>query len=200
YMGATPRPERWRDVAAVVRGPVVRDASDRFAADWQACGGQAGDLTRLDPEARAGDAILQMVSSGPDVADGALYHARIAAVNGATARVAIVTPYYVPDDAMQLTLLLAARRGVRTQLIVPIKSNHALADFARRGPLRELRRAGVEVAGYPAGMIHGKAMIVDDGFAYVGSPNYDVRSLLLNYENALVLSGKAEIAAGTAWD
>jgi cardiolipin synthase len=199
YMGATPRPDRWRDVAAVVGGAVVRDAADRFAADWQACGGQAGDLTRLDPDAHAGDAILQLVSSGPDVADDALYQALISAANGATERVAIVTPYYVPDDAMQLALLLAARRGVRTQLILPIKSNHALADFARRGPLRELRRAGVEVAGYAAGMIHGKAMVVDDGFAYVGSPNYDVRSLLLNYENALFLYGKAEIAAVTAW-
>ncbi len=48
-------------------------------------------------------------------------------------------------------------------------------------------------------MIHGKAMVVDDGFAHVGSPNYDVRSLLLNHENALFLYGKAEIAAVTAW-
>ncbi len=34
-------------------------------------------------------------------------------------------------------------------------------------------------------MVHAKAMVVDDAFAYVGSPNMDMRSLFLNYENAL---------------
>ena len=198
YMGAAPWPERWRDLAAVARGPVVRDATDLFTADWQACGGQLAELTLLDPEASAGDAVLQMVSSGPDVVDDALYQALISAANGAVDRIAIVTPYYVPDDAMQLALLLAARRGVRTQLVLPIKSNHPLADFARRGPLRALRHAGVEIAGVE-GMVHGKAMVVDDVFAHVGSPNYDVRSLLLNYENALFLYSPAEIGAVAAW-
>ena len=198
YMGAAPWPGRWRDLAAVARGPVVRDATDLFTADWQACGGQLAELTLLDPEASAGDAVLQMVSSGPDVVDDALYQALISAANGAVDRIAIVTPYYVPDDAMQLALLLAARRGVRTQLVLPIKSNHPLADFARRGPLRALRHAGVEIAGVD-GMVHGKAMVVDDVFAHVGSPNYDVRSLLLNYENALFLYSPAEIGAVAAW-
>jgi cardiolipin synthase len=198
YMGAAPWPGRWRDLAAVVRGPVVRDAGDLFAADWQAGGGQAAELTRLDPEPAAGDAILQVVSSGPDIADDALYDALITAANGAAERIAIVTPYYVPDDPMQLALLHAGRRGVRTQLVIPVQSNHALADFARRGPLRDLRRAGVEIAGY-AGMIHGKAMVVDDGFAYVGSPNFDVRSLLLNYENAIFVYSPAEVAAVAGW-
>jgi cardiolipin synthase A/B len=100
---------------------------------------------------------------------------------------------------MQLALVLAAKRGVRAELVLPIRSNHPLADFARRGPLRELRRAGVVICGYPLGMIHGKAMIADGTFAYVGSPNYDVRSLLLNYENALFLYGAAEVAAVTRW-
>jgi len=199
YMGGAPWPGRWRDLAAVVRGPVVRDATDLFASDWLACGGRAAELTLLDPEPGSGDAVLQVVSSGPDVADDALYDALISAANGAADRIAIVTPYYVPDDPMQLALLLAARRGVRTQLVVPVESNHVLADFARRGPLRDLRRAGVEIAGYAGGMIHGKAMIVDDCFAYVGSPNYDVRSLLLNYENALFLYSPAEIATVAAW-
>jgi cardiolipin synthase len=34
--------------------------------------------------------------------------------------VTIVTPYYVPDDPMQLALVLAARRGLRVELVVPV--------------------------------------------------------------------------------
>jgi cardiolipin synthase len=30
-------------------------------------------------------------------------------------------------------------------------------------------------------------MVIDDAFAYVGSPNFDMRSLFLNYESALCL-------------
>jgi cardiolipin synthase len=37
-------------------------------------------------------------------------------------------------------------------------------------------------------------MVVDDTFAYVGSPNFDMRSLFLNYEDALCLYSKDAIA------
>ena len=43
-------------------------------------------------------------------------------------------------------------------------------------------------------MVHAKAMVVDDAFAYVGSPNFDMRSLFLNYENALCVYSSGAIA------
>jgi cardiolipin synthase len=75
------------------------------------------------------------------------------------------------------------RRGVRVDLVVPSISNHRMADIARRDLLRELIAAGAAVHYYPDGMVHAKAMVSDDAFAYVGSPNFDMRSLYLNYEN-----------------
>jgi cardiolipin synthase len=67
--------------------------------------------------------------------------------------------------------------------------------MARRSLIRELTRAGVRVLYYPRGMVHAKAMVVDDTFAYVGSPNFDMRSLFLNYENALCAYSPGAIAA-----
>ena len=109
-------------------------------------------------------------------------------------RVAIVTPYFVPDDLLQHALVLCARRGVRVEIVVPSRSNHRIADVARRRLLHELIAAGVQVRYYPSGMVHAKAMVVDDLWAYVGSPNFDMRSLLLNYENALFAYSPAAIA------
>jgi cardiolipin synthase A/B len=43
-------------------------------------------------------------------------------------------------------------------------------------------------------MVHAKAMVTDDAFAYVGSPNFDMRSLFLNYENALFFHSSGAIA------
>ena len=44
-------------------------------------------------------------------------------------------------------------------------------------------------------MVHAKAMVIDGAFAYVGSPNFDMRSLFLNYENALCVYSPEAIGA-----
>ena len=146
-----------------------------------------------------GDATVELVPSGPDMAHDTFYNAVLTAIFVARERVVIVTPYYVPDDVVQRALMLAAQRGVRTQLLVPSRSNHALADFARRSLLRELAGAGVELHYYPLGMVHAKAMVVDDAFAYIGSPNMDMRSFFLNYEDALCIYSAPHIAMVRAW-
>ena len=128
---------------------------------------------------------MQVVPSGPDTVTDTIYDLFLTGIFAAKQRIAIVTPYYVPDDVLQHALVLAARRGVRTELVVPTLSNHRIADIARRRLLRELRAAGVVIHYYPHGMVHAKAMVIDDDFAYVGSPNFDMRSLFLNYENAM---------------
>ena len=88
---------------------------------------------------------------------------------------------------------------MRTQLLVPSRSNHAFADFARRSLLRELADAGVELRFYPHGMVHAKAMVVDDAFAYIGSPNMDMRSFFLSYEDAICLYTSPDIGQVRAW-
>jgi cardiolipin synthase len=203
YMGATPSPKRWRDVAVLATGPVARDAETLFASDWEFCGGKMAELRSPPPLEAAPNEVashtatarLQLVPSGPDRPDDAFYDAILVAIAEARRRVMIVTPYYVPDEPLQRTLELCARRGVTTELVMPQRSNHALADFARRSALRDLRAAGVALYGYPNGMVHAKAMVVDDAFAYVGSPNLDMRSLFIDYENALFMYDAKHVAA-----
>jgi len=195
YMGPrdlpTPEP-RWRDVAAVCEGPVVAAALALFESDFEYSGGKPRVLSRATP-GEAGTAVAQLVPSGPDFATDTIYDLFLAAIHGAQRRLELLTPYYVPDDALQHALVLAARRGVSTEIVVPAISNHLLADVARRGLLRELVEAGVVVRYYDKGMVHAKAMAVDEAFAYVGSPNFDMRSLFLNYENALCLYSAPEV-------
>jgi cardiolipin synthase len=201
YMGP-PRPAeaapRWRDVAAIVTGPVAADATDLFESDWAFCGGagRADRPRRAAPRAAPpGEARVQFVPSGPDMTTDTMYDAFLNGIFSARERVALVTPYYVPDEALQHALVLSARRGVKTEVVVPAWSNHRIADLARRELLRELRANGVLIHHYTAGMVHAKAMVIDDTFAYVGSPNFDMRSLLLNYEDALCLHSREAIAS-----
>ncbi|RPH72338.1 MAG: cardiolipin synthase [Myxococcaceae bacterium] len=197
YMGPTPRTGRWRDVACLVDGPVAADAAQLFAADW-AFAGKEDPVRVAEVPPAAGEAVVQLVPSGPEMATDTFYDALVTALYAARSHVACVTPYYVPDDVVQHAFVLCARRGVRTEMVMPAVSNHLLADKARRGLLPELAEAGV-VFHWFGGMVHGKAMVVDETVAYIGSPNLDMRSFFLNYEDALLLYSPPEIAAVRGW-
>src|SRR5262249_8769102 len=111
YMGpAEHASTRWIDVAAVVTGPVAGDATRWFESDWVFCGGQARG-TIADSVREAGSERAQIVPSGPDMSSDTVYDLFLCAIYGATAHIALVTPYYVPDDVLQHALVTAARRG-----------------------------------------------------------------------------------------
>ena len=189
--GSTPR---WRDVAAIASGPIVEDAHTLFESDWLFCGGLKRSFAGTASDTVAGDAILQLVASGPDMVTDTMYDLLLTSIFEARERIVIVTPYFVPDEVLAHALVLAARRGVKTEVVLPLKSNHLIADVARRKFVRELTAAGAVLHYYAHGMVHAKAMVVDDAFAYVGSPNFDMRSLFLNYEDALCIYSTAAIA------
>ncbi len=48
-------------------------------------------------------------------------------------------------------------------------------------------------------MNHAKAVVFDDSLGLCGSPNLDSRSLLLNYESAVVFYGRTEIEWLANW-
>jgi cardiolipin synthase len=197
YMGPTPAPERWKDLSARVRGPAVADIDSVFRADWQfAAKDVLAAPSRTEP---AGDARLQAVGSGPDVADDLIYDAFITAVFAARRRLWIATPYYVPDEALSRAIVLACRRGVDVRVVVPARSNHRTADYAGASYLRAVAAAGGRVCCFKPTMLHAKAILVDDSIAAIGSANLDMRSLFLNYEIALFATSPTEIAALAAW-
>jgi cardiolipin synthase len=186
---------RWRDVVAVVQGPAAADATALFESDWVFCGGsprpQKADAAAIPAR---GDEVVQFVPIGPDMTTDTMYDILLCGIFQARERIAIVTPYYVPDDPLQHALVLAARRGVKVELLVPAWSNHRVADLARREFLRELHANGILLRYYTRGMVHAKAMLIDGDFAYVGSPNFDMRSLFLNYEDALCVTSPGAVA------
>jgi cardiolipin synthase len=64
--------------------------------------------------------------------------------------------------------------------------------------MRELARAGVRLWMAPA-MLHGKAVVVDEHMAMVGSVNLDSRSLFLNFELMTAFYEPADIARFAQW-
>lgn len=186
----------WEDLSFDIRGPLAAQAELLFEADWHAAGG-----ARLAAEHAAcarGDALAQLVPSGPDYADDNVYAIMLEAAFQARRRIVAVTPYFVPDEALLVAWRMARRRGVRITLLVPARSNHRLADWARGRALRDLCAAGAEIYLFPR-MIHAKAVIVDDALALCGSANLDGRNLFLNFEMMVAFYGRAEITWLVRW-
>jgi cardiolipin synthase len=197
YMGPAPEAGRWRDLSARLHGPAVGDLAAIFHADWAFAAEE--DLAVPAAQPPAGDSELQVVGSGPDVADDLLYDAFLTAVFDARKRLWISTPYFVPDETLLRALILAVRRGVDVRIVVPAISNHRSADYAGASYLRALAAAGGTICCYQPGMLHAKAIVVDSSVAVIGSANLDMRSLFLNYELAVFCTTASEITALATW-
>jgi cardiolipin synthase len=198
-LGPEPEPGRWLDLSFVLEGPAVQHYADVFRSDWEfATGETLAAAPRADEVEPAGDELVQVVPSGPDVEDDPLYYAILTLLFGARERCWIVTPYFVPDEALQTALELAAHRGVDVRVLVPDQTNHLLPNLACGPYLRRLHEHGVLILRHPR-MVHGKALLVDHSLAMLGSANFDIRSLFLNYEVAVFLYGESGIRATEAW-
>jgi len=178
------------DLHFSVTGPVVADILRVFAADWEFAARE-----RLEGEAwlppatsaKAGDTLARIVTDGPDEDIGKLRWTLLGAISVAKESVRILTPYFVPDQALIDSLALAALRGIRVEIVLPEHNNVFLVQWASSALLWQLLERGCRVYATPPPFDHSKLFLVDDRWALVGSANWDARSLRLNFEVGLEL-------------
>jgi cardiolipin synthase len=164
-------------------GPVVAQLQEAFAADWAFTTGEtlAGDL--WFPELQeCGNVIARVITDGPDADFETLRWTLLAALAEAQETVQILTPYFLPDNALITALNLAALRGVRVDIILPAKSNLRFVDWASRGLWWQVLERGCRIWLTPGPFDHSKLMIMDGHWVLFGSANWDARSLRLNFE------------------
>ena len=207
YMGPQASTSRWVDLGLKIQGPSAFDLEGIFSKDWKFATGEDIGLTSHSG-ATAGPAPsastnhdsnrVQIVASGPDVKGDPLYDVLLTLIFKARARIWIASPYFIPDESLAKALQLAAQRGLDVRVLVPEKSNHPMADLARGSYLKQIQSSGCQIRFLPR-MIHAKAFLVDEEYALVGSANFDMRSLLFNYEIGALISSKDEVAGLEKW-
>lgn len=191
--------ETWLDLTFDLSGDIVRQAQQQFELDWAfATETEAPDFSMAPNVVPASAPLAQLVASGPDRPDDTIFTLLVSGCFTSQRRILAVTPYFVPEASLLTAMMLAARRGIDVDLVLPAKSNHRLADLARHRALRDLVAAGGRVWVHPR-MIHAKAVLIDDELGLVGSANLDGRSLFLNYEMMVAFYGARAVRDFAEW-
>jgi cardiolipin synthase len=164
-------------------GPVVAQLMEVFAADWLFATRESLEGESWFPPLHpAGESTSRVVTSGPDSDLEKIEFMILQALSCARASIRIMTPYFLPDERIITALSLAAYRGVEVDLVIPERSNHPTVDWGSRVQMLPLLSAGCRIWTYPAPFNHSKLMTLDGLWALIGSANWDMRSLRLNFE------------------
>jgi len=172
-----------QDLHFRLQGPVVQQLQEAFANDWAFTTGETLRGERWFPELQeSGTVIARVIIDGPDADFEKLRWTLLAALAEAQTSVQILTPYFLPDQALITALNLAALRGVRVDILLPEKNNLLYVHWASRAMWWQVLDHGSRLWLTPPPFDHSKLMIVDGHWVLLGSANWDVRSLRLNFE------------------
>jgi len=178
----------WRDVGIRLEGAAVAQLQKHFVELWTSeTGSQPLNIYPPLLLSPPGNAEVMVVSGGPHHNASFIRSSFRMAIAGAANDVRIVTPYFVPGPRIVRSLLRAAKRGVRIQLLLPAITDIPLAKIASRAYLSPLLRAGVEIYERQGTILHAKVMLIDSCWATVGSANFDLRSFHRNYEVNVII-------------
>jgi len=172
-----------QDLHFEITGPVVGQMQHVFAEDWEFCCGEVLDGEAFYPVlSEVGQSSAIGLPDGPDADVEVMPTALFAALNAARTSVKILTPYFLPSPTLIAALNLCAVRGVEVTIITPEHNNIAVVSWAARTLFPELLNKGCKVFLSPGPFDHSKIFLVDDAWSFVGSTNWDPRSLRLNFE------------------
>ena len=182
----------WVDLMVRVDGPVVASVNAVFLSDWYSETDTVPETVDFVPQGSgSGDLDCQIVPSGPGFEAENNLRLFLGLLYGARRKIMIVSPYFVPDEALLLAVSTACDRGLQVELFVSEEGDQAVVYHAQRSYYEALLRAGVRIWMYRKPYIlHTKSLTIDDDIAVIGSSNMDMRSFGLNLEISMLVRGE----------
>lgn len=176
----------WRDTHLRVKGKGVYGLQYVFLADWNFCSKESISFSEVyfpnSSHKTPGKIPVQVVASGPDSDHPSILYSVLKAIQTAKSEILITTPYYIPDESLQLAIKMAALSGKKVKMILPGITDSNIVKWASESYFQELLELGVEIYLYKKGFIHAKTMVTDVGICSIGTCNLDHRSFDLNFE------------------
>lgn len=198
YINHIVRFGHWKDGGVRLEGRAVKALTRLFLMNWYINRGEITDFDRyhFDSQRVESKGLYIPYGSGPkpiykEQVGKAVYQNII---NQAIDYVYITTPYLIIDYDLTEDIKNAAMRGVDVRIVTPFIPDKKLIQIVTRGAYPDLLEAGVKIYEYTPGFIHSKNVISDDELAVVGTINFDYRSLVHHYENAVLMYQTETIA------
>ena len=198
YINHIVRFGHWKDGGVRLEGSAVKALTRLFLMNWYINRGEITDFDRyhFDSQRVEGKGLYIPYGSGPkpiykEQVGKAVYQNII---NQAIDYVYITTPYLIIDYDLTEDIKNAAMRGVDVRIVPPFIPDKKLIQIVTRGAYPDLLEAGVKIYEYTPGFIHSKNVVSDDELAVVGTINFDYRSLVHHYENAVLMYQTESIA------
>lgn len=178
----------WKDTMVKVEGRAIANLIATFLQNYDLCTHKISDYAHYvnyDYEKHNGGGYLFAFGDGPgkfggDEAVGEQNYLNL--INVAKRSIWISTPYLIPPYRLMEGLRNAAKRGVEVNLFVPGIPDKKAVYWMAKCDFHILTEAGVNIYIYTPGFNHEKECLVDDVLAFVGTINFDFRSLTHHFE------------------
>lgn len=192
YLSKNKKFGHWRDTHIKITGPSAITIQKTFIEDWfWAADSLIENLQWIPTPAKNSNKKILIIPSSPaDIVETASLMF-LQAINAATKRIWISSPYFVPDSATIKALQLAGLRGVDVRILIPQKADHLLVYLAAFTYFQRASSTGVKFFRYTDGFLHQKVMLIDESHATVGTANLDNRSFRLNFEITALIADNA---------
>jgi len=188
---APPAQNGWNDLAVHITGPVVEQIGTWFdeLEDWVSSRhAQFRAIRRKVADWRGGEPPVQLLIGGPT--RGLSSWARCVKRDLAQGqRLDMIMAYFSPPRSMRKCIQKIARQG-QTRLITAGKSDNGATIGASRSLYGKLLKAGAHMFEFQPCKLHTKLIVLDDA-VYLGSANFDMRSLFINLEIVLRIEDAA---------
>jgi len=185
----------WIDSQVRIEGSGVIQLETVFREDWNYTTGEKSQIDFKEDyfPYQMGNSVVQILPTGPDEPAQAFEQILMALIHSAQKRITLLTPYFIPTEAVAISLESACRRGVLVDILVPRKSDHWLVDTASKSWHWDLLQGGVRLWETPHSFIHAKQVTVDSEVALLGSANMDERSFRLNFECSSLIFDSSQV-------
>jgi cardiolipin synthase len=181
----------WNDLAVTVRGDVVGRIEAWFAELEAWVGLERKQFRAIRQSVRewdSGNGAVQLLIGGPtkgfsswarSVSQDLIYGQKLD----------MMMAYFAPPRRLRRRIRGIARKG-ETRLLLAGKTDNGATLGAARLLYKGLLKAGAKIFEFQPCKLHTKLIVLDDA-VYIGSANFDMRSLYLNLEIVLRVEDKA---------
>ncbi len=181
----------WKDCGVRLEGPAVDGFTLAFLRQWEYLSGVKEDYAKYIEKSTA----TQNTACVIPFVDGTEFKHPVGKtvyenlISGATEKLYIMTPYFIPDDTINNLLIAKSLSGVDVRIVIPDIPDKNYVYEVTRNNAEKLVKYGIKVYALKNAFVHAKIMMSENAVV-IGTINVDLRSFYQQFESAVYTDDK----------